>query len=273
MTQISPLSLKGEINAHHREAMRAGNELLHHAHACGELLTQVKELLKADKNTTFGNWVDQFIDFSYRSARDYMKLYNDLECLPKMASSAILNSADNISQARRLIAGHIEQDKPEPKSEPQQPTQERPPAVPFIENPDADPPPELEGRIEPEEPVVVPQASVVLDCFDRPVPDHFREAQATAGAIATQARRLDPILREVLSLAEQEGGEFIACAAIEAEIKKIKGRIIGACYGFECPKCEGVVGKPCKFCQSRGWVPVEKKGKLSAADKEYLGID
>lgn len=134
---------------------------------------------------------------------------------------------------------------------------------------------EDEEEEKPEKPNGKPnsEASVILDCFDRPVPTAFRDAQATAGSIATQARRLDPLLRDLLSLSEEPGGEYLPRSTLETEVKALKARIMGACYGFECPKCEGVIGKSCKFCMGRGWVPIEKRGKLSKADKEYLGID
>jgi hypothetical protein len=143
-----------------------------------------------------------------------------------------------------------------------------PEPAPFVENPDADPPPELEQQPESE-----PQVSIVLDSLDRPVPQQFRDAHDMAGGIATQARRLDPILRELLSLSEDVGGEFLPRSALETEIKALKARILGSCYAFECPRCQGVIGKPCNACQGRGWWPLEKKGKLSAADKKYLGVD
>jgi hypothetical protein len=136
-------------------------------------------------------------------------------------------------------------------------------AAAYKENPDADPPPDAP----------VPQASVVLDCFDRPIPSQHKAAHELAALIASQARRLDPILRELLSLADQQGGEFIPRAPLELAVKELKGKILGACYAFECPRCEGLIGKPCKACGGKGFWPMEKKGKLSAADKEYLGID
>lgn len=277
------LALKGEINALHRETLKSGNEMMRNAVRCGQLLSQVKEILKASKTTTFENWVGQNLDVSYRSVRSYMLLSNKLEELQNWQSSAILQTADSISEAFRLIEHTKPPVDPAPQSNPPSIPTSPPPASPpvnvsstdddgrdgsgggYVENMDADPPP-------PEE-IPTPQASVVLDCFDRPIPDKFREAHDTAALIASQARRLDPILRELLSLTEQPGGEYLPRSTMENDIKALKGAILGACYGFECPKCQGVIGKPCKFCHGRGWAPVEKKGKLSASDKAWLGID
>jgi hypothetical protein len=97
------LALKGEINALHRETLKAGNEMMKNAVRCGQLLGQVKLILKASKTATFENWVEQNLDVSYRSARSYMLLSNRLEELQNWQSSAILQTADSISEAFRLI--------------------------------------------------------------------------------------------------------------------------------------------------------------------------
>jgi len=105
------LSLKGEINALHREALKSGNEMMRNAIRCGELLEEVKGVLKAAKSATFENWIERNLDFSPQSARSYMRLYNELGRLSKTKAAFVLKNADSISEARRLISSAL----PEPE--------------------------------------------------------------------------------------------------------------------------------------------------------------
>ena len=67
--ELKALSLKDEINANHRECLRAGNEAIRHAYEAGRLLREVKGLVN---HGNFGGWVGQFCDFTDRAARGYM---------------------------------------------------------------------------------------------------------------------------------------------------------------------------------------------------------
>lgn len=120
----------------------------------------------------------------------------------------------------------------------------------------------------PEAPETGGDATIVLDAVDRPVPDEKRAAHGLSGAIQSSGRQLDAVLREVKELAKKPGGEFIDVASIEIDLKALKGRLVGACYWSECPKCKG---EGCHDCRKTGWWPRNKKGHLSAADKEWLG--
>ena len=111
--------------------------------------------------------------------------------------------------------------------------------------------------------------SIVLDAIGRQVPEAFREAHGLSAAIQVEGRKLDAILRKLKELSEEPGGEFIGASVIETELKALKGRIFGACYWSECPKCKG--GK-CGDCSNSGWWPKKKSGHLSVADKEWLGV-
>jgi hypothetical protein len=119
------LTLKGEIEACHREVLKSGNEMIRNAVRVGELLMEVQSVLKASKSTTFGAWVEQFLPFSERSARSYIKLHNELEQLPNRKRASVLESADSINEARRLIAAAT---KPDPKPDPP-----APPAPPVVQ--------------------------------------------------------------------------------------------------------------------------------------------
>jgi hypothetical protein len=120
----SALGFKGEINALHREALKSGNEMMRNAIRCGELLEEVKGVLKAAKSTSFEIWIERNLDFSPQSARSYMRLYNDLGRLPKTKAAFVLKNADSISEARRLISSAL----PEPEEkEPPTMTETSPP--------------------------------------------------------------------------------------------------------------------------------------------------
>jgi hypothetical protein len=121
-----------------------------------------------------------------------------------------------------------------------------------------------------EEEEATDDTSIVLDAIGRPVPESFREAHGLSAAIQVEGRKLDAILRKLKELSQEPGGEFIGSSVIETELKALKGRIFGACYWSECPKCKG--GK-CGDCSNSGWWPKKKSGHLSVADKEWLGVE
>jgi hypothetical protein len=115
-TEVSTaaLSLVGRINACHRECVKAGNETLKYAVECGELLTEVKAVLKADGSTTFGIWVGQFLDFSERSADVYCRLHKDLGKLPKAQRAALFDEAESIRGLQKLISQAVPKATPAP---------------------------------------------------------------------------------------------------------------------------------------------------------------
>jgi len=297
--EMMALSLNGEILANHKACLVAGNECVQHAVKVGELLTKVKGYISHGE---FGGYVEQYFPFSERHAQRFMQLYKDLKALPKATRLSVLDSAESVQGLRKLLPAPPPKPPTQPEGVDQDEAQDAEPlpwSGPRIgeEPADQDDPldipdgpalcPNCQGSNydsdndgmfcadckEPIEDPAATAASVVLDSLDRPVPEHLRESHAQSAAIASQARRLDPILRDLMQLAEQIGGEFIPRASIENEVKSLKGRILGACYAFECPRCKGEVGKSCKACGGRGWWPMDKRGKLSAADKEYLGVE
>jgi hypothetical protein len=125
------LALKGEINALHRETLKSGNEMMRNAVSCGERLEELKAILKASKTTTFENWVNQNLDFTDRAARSYIKLFTDLGKLPKPERRSVLETADSIAEARRLIAATLTPDTPKPAPAPSVSATAPPPASPV----------------------------------------------------------------------------------------------------------------------------------------------
>ena len=114
--------------------------------------------------------------------------------------------------------------------------------------------------------------SIILDSLGREVPAKFIDAHGLSATIQVQGRKLDAILRELKSLSEQAGGEFIPTSRLDIAFGDLKGEIFGSCYWSECPKCEGA-GESCYDCNNNGWWPKRKSGHLSAADKALMGIE
>jgi len=146
--------------------------------------------------------------------------------------------------------------------------EQKPEATPTIPTPEAS---QDDPATEPQP--AAPTGSIVLDGVGRPVPASNRNQHAAAAAIQAEARKLDAILRQLKELAAEPGGEFLELADLEIRLKEIKGIIFGCCYWSECPRCEGMVGKPCQACEWHGWWPASKRGHLSAADKQWLGVE
>jgi len=119
------ISLKGEIEACHREVERSGRTAIDNAIRVGQLLTEVKAVLKASQSTTFGKYVEQFLPFSERHARRYMELYTNLGKLPNRTRVSVLESADSIKSLGQMISTAV---KPDPKPDPP-----APPAPPVVQ--------------------------------------------------------------------------------------------------------------------------------------------
>lgn len=111
--------------------------------------------------------------------------------------------------------------------------------------------------------------SIVKDSIDRDVPEHLREKFAIAAQLSAIGRKLDSIKREVVELANHDGGWFISVQDIEITCKDLKDKITDAGYWTACPRCDG---KGCNRCDLSGFVPKSKKNMLSKSDQEALGI-
>ena len=96
-----------EINAHHRECLKAGSEALHHAIEAWALLSKSKSLLP------HGQWgeVISRLDCSERTAQLYMQLSNKLPAIVRKSKE--VGSDLTIRGAMKLISEH------KPKSNPQ----------------------------------------------------------------------------------------------------------------------------------------------------------
>ena len=115
--------------------------------------------------------------------------------------------------------------------------------------------------------------SIVLDAINRPIPEPLTEHHAAAAAIQSAGSKLDQVKKLVRELAEKPGGEFLQVQQIEIALKDCKRLITHERYWSECPRCKGKLGKKCGQCDGNGFLPFSRKGKLSTADKVYLGVD
>lgn len=132
---------------------------------------------------------------------------------------------------------------------------------------------EKHKQVEVDEPEDVVEAksvvSIVRDSLDRDVPNGLREKFATAAILSAIGRKLDAIKREVVELADEDGGWFIPVQEIELACKDLKDKITDAGYWTACPRCDGA---GCERCDSSGFIPKSKKNMLSKQDKELIGL-
>jgi hypothetical protein len=98
------MSLKDEIRRAHAKCVTDAQSAVKHAIKCGKLLNEVKPLVAANPATPpFGDWVDEYLPFSRRTAQAYIKLYNDLQKLPPRRTSALLREAPSINGLIKLL--------------------------------------------------------------------------------------------------------------------------------------------------------------------------
>jgi len=98
--EMVALRLVDEIKNCHKRAVQKVAEGFEFALKCGELLAQCKDNLG---HGNFGGFIDQYFDFSERTARGYIKLHKDLERLPKRQRAAVLKSADSVRGLQKML--------------------------------------------------------------------------------------------------------------------------------------------------------------------------
>lgn len=91
--EITALSTVGEFNAHHREALKAGQDFMENGIACGLIATDAKAGVPHGE---WESWVEQYYDCSLRATQHYMKLYRNLAMLPKAQRAALLKDTDSL---------------------------------------------------------------------------------------------------------------------------------------------------------------------------------
>ena len=210
------LALKGEIEACHRDTLRAGNEMVQAAYRCGELLIEVRDVLKASKTSSFENWIEQFLPFNRSAAYSYIKLCNDLGKIANVRSRGqIISSADSISEARRLISAVISPPaKPDPTVSKTETVDEPIPTSPpdsgadrvdedplaFPEGPE----PDLDGEWVDEPPAPVEEPKSGVKALTGREADAFDARQSIAGMMKT----IDQWMRNVNWTVDKIRNEF-----------------------------------------------------------------
>jgi hypothetical protein len=112
----------------------------------------------------------------------------------------------------------------------------------------------------------------VKDSAGRDVPPHLSDEHGAAAAINSAANKLNAIKRDVAKLAGKAGEQFIPLSEIQQAFTKLKGLIAQSRYWSECPKCRGHVESSCRRCDGTGFIPFKRRGMLSAAEQEWLGV-
>lgn len=107
--EMVAIGLVKEIKSCHQMAISKVREGFEFAIKCGELLTEAKAKLE---HGNFGGFVEQYFEFSHKTACSYMKLHKDLDALPKLTRASILKSADSISGIQKLLPAPEKKTKP-----------------------------------------------------------------------------------------------------------------------------------------------------------------
>lgn len=94
--ELKAIALKNEINAHHRECLKSAGDAVHHALECGRLLCEAKAEIEHGQWTA---WVEQYCDFSYRTARDYVQAFK----VHGLLGHKLEVPATSISQIKNLL--------------------------------------------------------------------------------------------------------------------------------------------------------------------------
>lgn len=286
--ELKAISLKGEINANHRECLRAGNETIQHAVQAGELLLQVKSLVPHGQ---FEKWVKQYCDFSYDVANGYMTLQRKLAALPKVERAPLLNSASSITSLQKML-NPKKNDKSSPKRSPTSgfstsaETAEKPAAT----EPETEPETEVEPEPEDSPEVVAVResckrhkvaatdsqiASLAENCeadmVDAVIESVKLERQTLERAVETcdvpeptteeacedHNRKIESFCRELTKWVKDNKPdvEYIDDAGrFEVLVQKVKNgcETVRTAKAVVCPACNG---DGCKTCKSLGYLP------------------
>lgn len=115
-------------------------------------------------------------------------------------------------------------------------------------------------------------ASVVLDSIGREVPKNLVEPYEKSVVLATIGRKIDAIRREVEEVSNGPGGEHLSMSNINDYLKRAKAHVVGGAYFTDCPKCKRKVKDDCDRCTGAGFISKDHRGRLSDAEKGWLGI-
>ena len=113
------MSLKDDVIRAHQQVCSSAQDTIEHALRCGELLTLLKPIVKENPATpSFGDWVEQYLPFSHRTANRYMKLHNDLGQLKNRQRLAIIQKAPSVDGVIKMLPDFK---KPKPAEAPDVP--------------------------------------------------------------------------------------------------------------------------------------------------------
>lgn len=282
--EIKAISLKGEINANHRECLRAGNETIHHAVSAGELLLQVKSLVPHGQ---FQKWVEQYCDFSHDVANGYMALQRQLSTFSKSERARILDNSGSVTSLKKLLKPKENDNQPPKRSPPSgfstsEETAEKPPAAePEIKTePESEESPEvvaireacnrhkvdatdsqvasLAENCEPEMvDAVIESVKLNRQTLDRAVEFCDLPEPTTEEACEDHNRKIESFCRDLTKWVKDNKPdvEYIDDAGrFDVLIQKVKNgcETVRTAKATICPACKG---QGCKTCKSLGYLP------------------
>jgi len=124
------------------------------------------------------------------------------------------------------------------------------------------PPPsddESESATGPEQTTPPASPSVVKDKLEHDIPSKLMEAWDRRHELNSTGKVLDKVKRDLLSLCEKPGCEFVDSQEVERTVKHLKDEIVRSAYYATCPNC---VGDGCDRCKGHGYFPEKYKNHL-----------
>jgi len=99
--EVAALKLVKQIQQCHDECQKDFESSIDWGIECGKLLCEAKSHLG---HGSFGGYVEQYFDFSHRTASGYMKLHNGLGKLSNRQRASILKEADSLRGLQLLLS-------------------------------------------------------------------------------------------------------------------------------------------------------------------------
>jgi DUF3102 family protein len=251
--------LVSEVKACWRELSKSGRDSTKYAMDIGDLLIRMKENLPHGK---FQETIEERFDFSYDTAKNWMKLANHRELVEKRLKEDETTQQLSLRGSMRLIA-----DSKPKKSTSVQGKRERAPLL--TEQPSTDfntPPPKVNGD------TFTPsdwEPSEVKDHFGDTVPKELREAFVINAEFDKQRNALTAMKSWITQRVKHAGGKFLEAAEsrIKSDIDNLDREIKFAKPYCVCVYCQNKTPKVanCNACKGLGWI---NEQIYSAAPKE-----
>jgi len=116
-----------------------------------------------------------------------------------------------------------------------------------------------ESATGPEQTTPPDSPSIVKDKLEHDIPSKLMEAWDRRHELNSTGKVLDKVKRDLLSLCEKPGCEFVDSQEVERTVKHLKDEIVRSAYYATCPSCNG---DGCDRCKGHGYFPEKYKNHL-----------